>query len=89
MPSCGTTRIPIGLPILRARGARLAELRALALAKNVDVIDFPTFGQQTTDYEFRSHVAATPAARLQYLGLALHGPKRVITKLTGSLPLLR
>jgi hypothetical protein len=82
--------IPIGLPILRAPSTRLGELRALALARNVEVIDFPTFGQQTNDYdEFRSQVAATPAARLEYLGIALRGPKRAVTKLTGSLPLLR
>lgn len=53
--------IPTGLPIVSAPGTQLPELRSRALAAGVRVIDFPTFGQQTTDYhEFRAHVAATP-----------------------------
>jgi hypothetical protein len=82
--------IPIGLPILCAPGSSLAELRARALASEVGVIDLPTLGQQTNDYdEFRRNVAQTPGARLEYAGLALHGPKRAITRLTGNLRLLR
>jgi hypothetical protein len=78
------------LPILCAPGDSLGQLRARAVAKEVDVIDFPTFGQQTNDYdEFRHHVTKTPSARLEYLGLALRGPQRAITKLTGNLRLLR
>ena len=33
--------------------------------------------------------AATPTAALQHLGLALCGDTRVVTSLTGTLPLLR
>ena len=56
----------------------------------VSVVDFPVFGQQTNDYdEFRGMVAATPAAELSYLGVALSGSGRAVRRLTGRLALLR
>jgi hypothetical protein len=82
--------IPIGLPVLRAPRDRLAGLRASAGAAGVEVIGFPAVGQQTNDYdEVRRHVAETPAAALDFLGLALYGSKQAVRRLTGSLPLLR
>jgi hypothetical protein len=82
--------IPVGLPILRAPGATLPGLRERALAAGVSVVAFPTFGHRTNDYdEFRAFVARTPGAELRYLGLAFHGPRRPVAKLTGSLALLR
>jgi uncharacterized protein DUF2000 len=33
-------------------------------------------------------VARTPAADLEYAGLALHGSRRAISRVTGTLPLL-
>jgi hypothetical protein len=48
------------------------------------------FGQQTNDYnEFLAQVARTPTADVQYLGMAMSGPRRPVRRLTGSLPLLR
>jgi hypothetical protein len=82
--------IPIGLPVLRASRDELVELRRRAGADGVSVVDFPVFGQRTNDYdEFRGMVAATPAAELSYLGLALSGPRRAVRRLTGTLALLR
>jgi Protein of unknown function (DUF2000) len=82
--------IPIGLPVLKAPRAALVELRGRAADAGLGVIDFPTFGQQTTDYEaVRSAVAATAAADLQYLGVAVYGPRRPVGRLTGNLALLR
>jgi hypothetical protein len=79
-----------GLPILGAPGPALPAIRARALASEVRVISFPTFGQQTNDYDaFRERVAVTPTEQLEYLGLLLYGPKRAVGKLTGSFPLLR
>jgi hypothetical protein len=79
-----------GLPVLRARRAELGDLRAAARAAGLDVVDLAAFGQQTNDYdEFRRHVAGTPAGALEYLGVALHGERRAVRRLTGSLPLLR
>ena len=34
-------------------------------------------------------VAGTPGAEMRFLGLALHGPRKPVAKLTGSLALLR
>jgi hypothetical protein len=82
--------IPQGLPILAAPHETLPELRRKALAADVGVIAFPVAGQQTTDYEeFRRHVAAVATAELAYLGILLHGPRRAVNKLTGTLPLRR
>jgi Protein of unknown function (DUF2000) len=82
--------IPIGLPVLRAPRAQLAELRRRAAADGVRVVDFPVFGQRTNDYdEFRGMVGATPAAELSYLGVAISGPRRAVARLTGQLALLR
>jgi hypothetical protein len=79
-----------GLPILKAPAAELAALRPRAAEAGVEVIGFPRFGQATTDYEaFREHVAQTPTAELDYLGLLFAGPRRAVNKLTGSLPLFR
>jgi hypothetical protein len=82
--------IPAGVPILTASRAQLSDLHARAARHGVTTIDFPTFGQQTTDYEaVIARVAQTPAADLEYLGIALHGPPRAVRRLTGSLRLLR
>jgi hypothetical protein len=82
--------IPAGIPVLAASRPQLAQLRARAADDGVGVIDFPVFGQQTTDYDaVRTQVSRTPAADLEYVGVALHGPRRAVRRLTGSLRLLR
>ena len=83
--------IPQGLLVLRAPADRLAELRAQAAAsEEVAVIDFPTYCQQTTDYdEVRRRVAGIPTAELRYLAILLYGPRRAVSRLTGNLALLR
>lgn len=82
--------IPMGLPVLSAPADRLSGLRTAALAAGLHVIDFPTAGQQTTDYEaFAGAVASTPSGELTYLGVALCGPSKPVRKLTGAFPLLR
>ena len=81
---------PNGLPVLKAPRATLAEVREKAAGNGVGLIDLPSFGQQTTDYEaFRAAVARTPAADLEYLGLVVYGTRRAVGRLTGNLPLLR
>jgi hypothetical protein len=82
--------VPMGLPVLCAPRAQLGDLRARALAAGVGVVDFPSFGQQTTDYNaFRGRVAQTPTAELEYLGIVLHGSRRAVNRLTGNLRLMR
>ncbi|MGZ8634988.1 MAG: DUF2000 family protein, partial [Solirubrobacteraceae bacterium] len=77
------------LPVLGAARETLSELRARALQAGVGVIDIPALGQQTNDYdEVRAYVARTPTADLEYLGLALHGSRRAVSRVTGTLRLL-
>ena len=89
----GTTHpglVPAGIPILAASRPQLAAVRARAAQDGVGIVDFPAFGQQTTDYDaVIDRVAQTPTAELEYLGIALHGPRRAVSRLTGSLRLLR
>ena len=82
--------IPIGVPILRAPAGALVALHAHAVAGGLGVVALPTFGHQTNDYEeFRELVARTPGSDLRFLAVALHGPRRPISRLTGSFALLR
>lgn len=81
---------PTGLPVLAADAPRITALRTRARKQTVRVVDFPHAGQQTNDYEtFRHTVASTPEPDLRYLGVALHGPAKIVRSLTGGLPLLR
>jgi hypothetical protein len=76
-----------GLPVLGAARATLSPLRARAVAAGVGVIDIPALGQQTNDYdEVRAYVARTATADLEYLGL--HGSRRAVSRVTGTLRLL-
>lgn len=83
--------IPQGLTVLSAAPGRLNEVRAQAAASDeVGVIDFPTDCQETNDYdEVRRRVAGIPAADLRYLAILLYGPRPAVSRLTGSLALLR
>jgi hypothetical protein len=78
-----------GLPVLGAARESLSDLRARALLAGVGVIDIPALGQQTNDYdEVRAYVARTATEDLEYLGLALHGSRRAVSRVTGTLRLL-
>jgi hypothetical protein len=82
--------VAAGIPILAAAREHLPDLRARAEGSGVGVVDFPAYGQQTTDYEsVIERVGRTPAADLEYLAVALHGPPRAVRRLTGNLRLLR
>lgn len=83
--------IPIGLPILKASRASLQHMHEQARQMpGVTVVAFPHHGQQTTDYaEYADRVAASASAELEHVGLAVHGPRKQVSKLVGQLPLLR
>ena len=75
--------------MLGAAREALPALRASALAAGAGVIDVPAVGQQTNDYEeVRAYVARTATADLAYLGLALHGSRRAVSRVTGTFRLL-
>jgi hypothetical protein len=83
--------IPDGIPVLKASAAALRAIRERARdSDDVLAVTFPAAGQRTNDYEeVRRQVAATPPDDIEYAGVALHGPRKRISRLTGTLPLLR
>lgn len=82
--------IPVGLPVLGARPADMPAIRDAARARDLLVVDFPSKGQQTTDYdEFRSAIATTHPDELAYLAMLISGPKKAVRAVTGQLGLLR
>ena len=82
--------IPTGVPVLGAPGPDLPALRATAVELGLVVVDLPTAGQQTTDYEtFRAAVAGVDPDEIGYLAVLVSGPPRIVRRLTGSLGLLR
>jgi len=81
--------IPIGITILSATREELPALRQKGLDAGCDVVDFPLQGQQTTNYQmFREAVAAVEPDSLHYVGVALIGQKKDISKIVGNLKLL-
>ncbi|WP_027416882.1 DUF2000 domain-containing protein [Aneurinibacillus terranovensis] len=86
----GITTIPI--PILKASGANLKELRDIIHTDYPDLflVDFSNVAQTTKNYEdYTDKMASSTKDDLHYLGIAIYGNKRSVNKLTGSLPLLR
>jgi len=84
----GITTIP--LPILQTTADALRSLRAKAAELGLLVVDFCDAAQMTTAYEdYTARLSATAESDLRYLGIAIYGPKRLVNRVAGSLPLLR
>ena len=81
------------LPILKSDAAQIRELRARlyeAEYAGLTAVDFSGLGQGCRDYgDFAQKLAATPESLLKYSGLAVCGDKKLVNRLTGSMPLLR
>ncbi|WP_410580758.1 DUF2000 domain-containing protein [Amycolatopsis sp. lyj-108] len=86
----GITTIPI--PILTAAADKVREIRNDACTRDVEllVVDFTDCAQKTRNYaDYSSLLEAATGSEINYLGVALYGPKKAVQRLTGSLPLLR
>jgi hypothetical protein len=82
--------IPTGIPVLGAPGTDLALLREKALQARLQVVDFPAYGQQTTDYAaFRRMMSDAAPAQIPYVGLMLYGPRKKIARIVGRYGLLK
>jgi hypothetical protein len=82
--------IPTGIPMLCTNQEDLKALRKAALEKGCDVIDFPIEGQRTKNYEeFLSITRNIPSEDMKYLGIALVGAKKTISKLTGKCDMIK
>ncbi len=81
--------IPIGISVLAAPEDELGALASAGDAAGFDVLRFPVQGQQTKNYaEFLAAVAQVERPALRYVGIALVGDKKPISKLVGKLALL-
>ena len=86
----GITTVP--LPVLRANDGVLRRIRDEAGGNGgaLLIVDFTDAAQQTRTYdEYTRRLAGTAGDDLSYLGVALHGPAKVVNRFTGSLPLVR
>lgn len=83
----------LAVPMLQADRSRLAALHRQALElrpRGLFVAGFNTVAQGTGNYtHYSERMRGTASADLDYLGLALLGPAKLVGSLTGSLPLLR
>lgn len=87
----GITQVTV--PVLKGDAERIRSLRdRLVNLDNGDLffVDFCDVAQQSKDYgHYASRLRQTPADRLSYLGIAICGPDKAVTSLTGNLGLLR
>ena len=81
----------IPMPILTAAAPDLQSIRESAVrSEGAVLVGFTGLAQSCRTYdEYVDRMAQVPAAGLDYVAIGLFGPKRLVNKLTGSLPLLR
>ena len=76
--------------MLAAPAAEVNALRAKALKNGIDVVDFPSQGQQTTDYaKFGALVREVPTESLTYVGVGLYGARKAVGRIVGRFSLLK
>jgi drug/metabolite transporter (DMT)-like permease len=87
----GITNIPI--PILKATRERVKELFEEVKANysnDVTIVDFSETAQSCIEYDdYISKVKNLEFGEFRYYGIGMYGPKKILNKLTGSMPLLR
>ena len=88
---CGIVTIPV--PVLKGSAAAIRELRQKLYDPEylgVTVVDFTSLAQGCRTYEeFTQKMRGAPGPELAYFGIALCGESKKVSKLTGSMPLLR
>ena len=86
----GITTIPI--PILKSSSGLLREMREVLKRYETEltVVDLISATRTTRSYEeYAEQLQDTPPEQLEYLGVALCGPQKIVNSFTGSLGLLR
>jgi len=87
----GITTMPI--PILKSGVVELKNLREILFDDKYQdclVVDFTNAAQTTKTYEdYANAINSTSLDKLEYLGIAIYGPKKLVNKLVGSIGLLR
>ncbi|GAA1599159.1 hypothetical protein GCM10009789_61540 [Kribbella sancticallisti] len=79
------------IPILKADAARLRELRAAAASRDgIEVHDINQVARTSRTYEqYLATMSGTKEEDLEYVGLAIYGPRTAVNSLTGALALYR
>ncbi len=90
-PHMGIIQFPV--PILKGNTQILKKLRTRLFEPGfakLTVVDFSDLAQGCKTYdEFIHKMANTAEGKLNYIGIAICGNKKLINKLTGNMPLLR
>ncbi len=85
--------IEFPVPILRGSPEDIRQIREKLYQpdfQDLTAVDFSDLAQGCRTYdEFIEKMGRIPESNLQYLGVAICGPKKKVNKLTGSIPLLR
>ncbi|MEL7649421.1 MAG: DUF2000 domain-containing protein [Sedimentibacter sp.] len=85
--------IEFPVPILKGNNTLLKELRKKLYQpefSDLTVVDFSDVAQSCNTYDdFINKISGIPEGELQYFGVAVCGRKKLVNKLTGSMPLLR
>lgn len=85
--------IEFPVPILKGSPGTIKEIREKLYQpeyQELTVVDFSDLAQGCKTYdEFIEKMAQVPEGVLQYFGVAICGAKKLVNKLTGSMPLLR
>lgn len=85
--------ITIPVPILKADKEKIRAIREQLFQPDFTdlmVVDFSDVAQSCNIYdEFMEKAAHTDEENFRYFGIGICGPKKLVNKLTGSLPLLR
>ncbi|MEE2036894.1 DUF2000 domain-containing protein [Nocardiopsis sp. CT-R113] len=81
---------PHPVPTLVASGERLREIKAEADEQGLTVVGFNEVARRSRDYDaYLDALAATPARDMEYAGVAVHGPRTALNRLTRKLELMR
>lgn len=87
----GIIQIPV--PVLKAGRKKIKEIRQRLYQPefaSLIAVDFSDVAQSCNVYDdYIQKAAVVEEASFQYFGIALCGDKRLVSKLTGNLPLLR
>lgn len=85
--------ITFPVPVLKSTAENIKDLREKLYQTEFQellVVDFSDLAQGCKTYEdFTQKMTQTPESALRYFGLAICGPKKKVSKLTGNLPLLQ
>ncbi|MEU3017741.1 DUF2000 domain-containing protein [Nocardiopsis sp. NPDC007018] len=79
---------PHPVPTLAASGAELRRIKELADERDLTVVEFNEVARRSRTYaDYLDRLERTGPGDVEYVGLAVFGPKKDVNKLTGGLSL--